>query len=224
MTAKEPGPDTCPDAQPGRAYCGDVACGCMDLPFTPLREQRSAPRRTAADAANPVADIDSYLDVIVNQACAQTAADPATATALCGELPRALAQCRELAVPLKERVADAQMGMNHGLFGLEVMAEIEMREVLLVDLPLLQAAQSRLVRRGAEATDAARTRRHATTETLAVIASAVQASRTFVGRRSCARGDDAASANLGCQSPLFSIWTVGPSGSAVFCISRRRPK
>ena len=203
---------SCLGAQPGRVYCGDVAClRCGDIPF-PTLERVLARRKAVADA--PVLpDFDGHLDATVHHAHAQVESDPATAQALREGLPWTLARCHALAAPIRDRLEDLRLAMGDGLFGMENLAEAELQEILLVDVPLLQEAQSRIInaavyravprarlsRRGAEATDAMRTRRHATTEALAVIALAVQASRTYAGRRSCTRGDDpdAASATIG---------------------------
>ena len=187
--------------------------GLQDLLFPPL-ERGSALRRPVA-VADPLVDLNCYPAHKVQQVLDQV--DPRTAQAIRELRPRTLAQCRSQSAPLCERIADAQAGMADGMYGMEVLAEAELRDAQ-AEAPLIQAAQdriiaaavcravlrARIIRRASDAATATLSRHHATVA-LVIIAIAAGRAFAFAGRRSCARGDDpdGASATIGRCSGHF---------------------
>ena len=162
---------------------------------------------------DPLADLNSYPAHKGQQVLGQV--DPRTAQAIREQMPRVRHQCRTLAEPIRARIVDAQAGMADGMYGMEVLAEAELRDAQ-AEVRLIQAAQDRIIaaavcravlrvriiRRASDAATATLSRSHATASLVII---AIAASRAFAGRRSCARGDDpdGASATIGRCSGHF---------------------
>ena len=191
----------CPGALPGGVCYGCAVPGCpRDIPF-PRRARVPARRKPVAAApvavADPLADLNSYASQKFQQSLDQL--DRRTAQVLREQRHWTLARCDDLAAPTRERMIDAKAGMADGLFGMEVLAEAELRNAQ-AEVPLVQVAQDRIIAAAVcraisrarlirRTSDPARIRRYTTADALSVIAICIQTGQC-AGRRACTRDDD----------------------------------